>query len=228
MKRQIVTLPLSLMRVTSIDWDIDWRGAPEAGLTDGNTQVVMNQVPRWVGHLDMTMRDDWLRSWRAHRWQAQGRVGIYRLYMFDPLGFNLQAIVGRAVAETGIPFATGERFSSGSGFSPNVYLEAAAAASAGDTYVTVTCTDADLVPAPGQIMSAGDWPMGVVSVEANGDDTYTLGIQMPLRADMAAGDLVSCMATGLFEVDDDLAGAAPYGKLNRSAFSVSFREVLNR
>ncbi|MDO6587698.1 hypothetical protein Q4543_19485 [Salipiger sp. 1_MG-2023] len=213
--------------MTSIDWDIDWRGAPEAGLTDGNTQVVMNQFPRWVGNLEMTMRDDFLRSWRAHRWQAQGRVGAYRIYMFDPLGFSAQVLLGRAAVAGGIPFSTGETFSTGMGFAPNVYLEAEAA-SAGDTCVTVSCSEADLVPVPGQIMSVGDWPFGVVSVESTGATQYRLGVQMPLRADIADGDLVSCLATGLFEVDDDLAGAAPYGKLNSSTFNIAFREVLNR
>jgi hypothetical protein len=226
--RPTITIPFSLLKATSIEWDIDWRGQPPSDRTDGSTQVVFNAFPRWVGSLDLRLTRDFVRHWRALHWAAQGRVGIYQIPMFDPVGFDQVGYFGKSYVRSGVPFSSGQRFSSGYGFAANATVEASAPASIGASEITVKTTDADLVPRVGQIMSANDWPMGITSVTDNGDDTYTLGIQMPLRAAISSGDLVRCMARGLFEVANDREGSPVYDIRKLSETSITFREVLSR
>lgn len=228
MNRPIITVPYAIMRASRIDWDIDWRGQPGNDRTDGSTQVVFDAFPRWIGTLDLVLARDLARQFRAMRWQAQGRVGIYRLYMVDPMGFNLQAAVGGEAIAAGVPFSSGARFSTGQGFHPSTVVLTSAAAEAGASEVQVTTADPTLVPVPGQIMSAGDWPFAVTAVSENGGNIYTLSVQMPLREEIASGAMVNCVASGLFEVSDDLAGALSYDTTLVGRSSISFREVLNR
>lgn len=228
MNRTIIDIPYSLMRLTAVEWDIDWRGQPPSDRTDGSTQVVYNAFPRWVGTIDLTLSGDWIRHWRGLHWAAQGRVGVYRIPMIDPVGFSQLDYFGPSYTRLGVPFSSGARFSSGYGFAPNATIEAAAPAAAGATEITVTTTDPALVPKFGQILSAKEWPMGVTGVIDNGDDTYTLTIQMALREAIAAGDLLKCVAIGRFEVTEDRAGSPGYDANRISRPSITFREVLSR
>ena len=83
------------MRMAQVNWDIDWRGQPSAERSDGSTQVVNNAFPRWVGSPRVVLNSGQLAQWRAIRWQAQGRLGIYRVFMVDPHVFNRRAHASR-------------------------------------------------------------------------------------------------------------------------------------
>ena len=73
MQRQVFTVPPSLMRAMHFDWDIEWRGQPASDRTSGNTQIVYNAFPRWVGSPQVLLRNEQIRTWRAFRASAQGR-----------------------------------------------------------------------------------------------------------------------------------------------------------
>ncbi|WP_343502142.1 MULTISPECIES: hypothetical protein [Roseobacteraceae] len=228
MTRPLVTVPEDLIESSSFNWDIDWRGQPGAESTADTTQVVFNRFPRWVGSLDPTLTRELIGRWRALRWSAQGRAGIYRLPMLDPAVFNRLSVLSAQQVQLGNPFSTGSYFSTGSGFYPGPYVEAAESAAAGASEVRLTVPMLGLVPVPGQIISADDWPMGVTYVIPEGGDTYLVGVQMPLRAAITAGDAISLVGIGRFEVTDDLAGRAAYGQHLISTPSIEFREVLAR
>ena len=228
MIRPIVNVPLNLMRMAQVNWDIDWRGQPSAERSDGSTQVVNNAFPRWVGSPRVVLNSGQLAQWRAIRWPAQGRLGIYRVFMVDPHVFNRRAHDVQGSAEAGLPFLTGERFDTGSGFLRAPFVEASKKASAGDTVVTVKVPDDLHMPRVGQILSHDDWPFGVVGVTPTTGQKVELDIQMPLRADIPKGDPVHLLASGLFEVPDASAGNPDYGALPVSRPQLAFREVLNR
>ncbi|HBT01659.1 MAG TPA: hypothetical protein DEB47_17785 [Citreicella sp.] len=223
-----MTIGYHLMRMIQFDWAIDWRGSPSADATSGFTQTVFNAFPRWVGTVGVTLSYGWIGHWRAAMWAGQGRAGIYRLPMIDPAIFNRASVLTAAQMAQGNPFSTGSYFSTGSGFDPGPFIPATEAAAAGATEIRVTTANAALVPVPGQILSADDWPMGVTYVVPEDSNVYRLGIQMPLRAAIAEGAPVRLVAMGRFEVLDDLAGRTPYGFQPSSTPSISFREVLTR
>lgn len=228
MTRPLVTVPLDLLTATEVDWDIDWRGQPGSESTADTTQVVYNRFPRWVGALSLVQPPEIIGRWRALRWSAQGRAGIYRLPMLDPAIFDRAAVLGGMDAELGIPFSTGSYFSTGHGFYAGPFVAAAEAAAAGATELRLTIPEAGLVPVPGQIVSADDRPMGVTCVVDEGGGTYRIGIQMPLRAAISAGDAISLVGIGRFEVLTDMAGRAGYGLNRVSTPGIEFREVLDR
>lgn len=228
MTRPIVTVPFDLLRVMAIDWDIDWRGQPSAASTADTTQVVYNRFPRWVGALSLVHQKAMIGRWRALRWSAEGRAGIYRLPMIDPGVFNRRAVLTAQQAGLGNPFSTGSYFATGSGFYAGPFVEAAEFAAAGATEIRLLIADASLVPVPGQIISADDWPMGVTEVLSEGAGVYAVSVQMPLRAAIAVGDPISLVGIGRFEVLDDLAGRAGYGPRPVSSPAIEFREVLTR
>lgn len=228
MSRRVVTVPYDLLTATEIDWDIDWRGQPGAETTADTSQVVYNRFPKWVGALSLVQPPEIVGRWRALRWSAQGRAGIYRLPMIDPVSFDRERELGSEVASRGNPFSTGSYFSSGSGFYAGPFVEAAAAASAGSEEIVLKISDPALVPKVGQIISADDLPMGITHVIADSESTYRVGIQMPLRAPISAGAAISLVGIGRFEVLTDMAGRGGYGLDRVSTPSIEFREVLAR
>ena len=228
MTRRVVTIGYDLMRVTQVDWSIDWRGSPTAEATNGFRQVVYNQFPQWVGTIALTLTGARLGRWRAAILSGQGRAGIFRLPMIDPALFRRAAVLTAAQLAQGTPFSTGARFSTGAGFDPGPFIAAAEAAEAGASEIRVTTARPELVPVPGQILSADDWPMAVTSVVPEEGSIYRLGIEMPLRAAIAEGDPIRLVAMGRFELLDDLAGRVPYGLSPVSTPTISFREVLTR
>ncbi|ETX26514.1 hypothetical protein [Roseivivax isoporae] len=227
MQRPIVTVPYSMMCALERDWWIDWRGQAEAERVGGGTQVVFNQFPRWMGEMAFSFTAEKSAYWRAIAWAAQGRLGIYRLFMADPLVFIRAKVLPADWIRLGKPFSNDQRFSTGYGFDPGPQVSAAAAAAPGAEEILVTVTDPGLVPKQGQIISADDWPMGVLWVAAEGGDVYRLGVTLQ-RATIAVGDPISLVATGLFEALDDLGSRLAYGKSRTSAPTMTFREVLNR
>ena len=226
MQREIVTIPASLFRELKMTWDIDWRGQPGGQSNTGISQTVYNAFPRWVGQPEVFLNGSAITQWRAIRAQAQGRVGVYRVPMCDPLGFSM-ADTGQSFP-TGIPFSNGQPFSTGFGFAYEPFAVAASAASAGATQIRVDVSAVGVAPKTGQIMSHSEWPFMVTWVTEVSTDVYDIGIQMPLRAAIAVDDPVLMQGVGLFEAIDEGMGNPVYGATQFSTVRLSFREVLNR
>lgn len=218
MQRPIVTLPPGFLKFLQVDWDIDWRGQGLGENTSGGSAVVFNRFPRWVGAPSVFLDGAALAQWRGIRAMAQGRVGLYRLPMVDPVGFE-------AASEDELPFADGTSFASGAGFAAEALGLAALPAEAGAEQIRV---EADVAPRIGQIMSHGFWPFTVTWVQQVSAGVFDLGIQMPLRGEMAAGDLIRLEGVGLFEAIEDGMGRVSYGLDRIAQIKLNFREVLNR
>ena len=224
----IVTLPLDLMVQSVVDWDIEWRGAPDMQTIAGGTVSVVNQMPRWIGRPSLVLTEALIARWRAIRWAARGRVNVYRVQMFDPLVRSRGSFSGASAAfRAGLAFSTGARFSTGSGFAYAPFVLAHAAA-AGAEEIEVTVPDGGVVPGLGQIMSHDDRPFGVTSVTALGGAEYRLTVEMPLRAAIPEGGIVNHIGTGLFKADSDAMGQAAYGPMKVAQPQLSFVEYLNR
>lgn len=222
MQREIVTIPPNLLRVLSVDWDIDWRGQSLGDVNSGAGATVYNAFPRWTGSPSIVLAEQEITQWRAIRAQAQGRVGIYRMEMCDPIGFASSELY-----PSGVPFSNGEVFSTGVGFAYNPSCQAVNAAVRGATEIRIDVAG-HAAPVVGQIMSHDDWPFVVTWVALVSGEVYDLGIQMPLRAAIAADDLINLRGVGRFEVADPRAGNPAYGLQRVSRIQLSFREVLTR
>ncbi|MGY9046059.1 hypothetical protein P775_14270 [Puniceibacterium antarcticum] len=209
MNRKIINIPPDLIRFTSVDWDIDWRGQSIGG-NDGVDQVVFNRFPRWIGSPDMVLPGPQAARWRGIRAAAQGRSHVLRVPMIDPVAYDRLANVPRDVRERGLPFSTGERLSTGYGFTYDAAVNAVGDAPKGAELLQVR-QGTHLRPVVGQIMSAADLPFIVTSVRDLGAGDLELGVQMPLRAAIKAGDRVSLCGWGLFELAGDMSARPEYG-----------------
>ena len=228
MQRHLVTVPASVFRLSTVDWDIDWRSQMSGEANDGNTQTVFNAFPRWVAEPQLALAGEMLRQWRAIRLRAQGQVGILRIIMTDPVGFDPAAVgVDQAWLETGVPFDTDQPFSTGQGFEFDPFVMADAAAPAGAEVIRVLVSDMT-VPAVGQFLSHDDWPFVVTSVTPVSGGAYELGVQMPLRRAIPSGAAIQMRATGLFEMVNPRGGNPSYGLDFVSRPSIALREYLNR
>ncbi|OWU77598.1 hypothetical protein [Marinibacterium profundimaris] len=226
MSRPVVTVPYALMRMTQVDWWIDWRGQGSER-NDGNTKTVYNRAPIWRGQFSLALPGAFAGEWRATHWAAEGRRGLYRLYMVDPILFDRNATLAAAFVNAGIPFSDGATFGDGTGYEPGPLALADAGAAPGASSIVVEIPDPALVPVRGQILSADDWPMGVISVEALGGIRYRIGVRMQ-RATIAAGDPIALVGTGLFEAEEDDASRMSYGLGRIARPEVTLREALNR
>ncbi|MFC4668920.1 hypothetical protein ACFO5X_10175 [Seohaeicola nanhaiensis] len=229
MDRQIITVPRELMRVMNSSWDIDWRGQSMGETTGGMNRTVFTAFPRWMGAPSLYLRRETILSWRALKLAAQGQVNIYRLSMIDPIGFDFQgAVWGAGIGAEGIPFDEGVTFDEGVGFDFQPTCTAVNGAAAGATQLRVNITPAGIVPRVGQIMGHGDWPFAVVAVSMVSAGVYDLRIQMPLRAAIAAGDMILHEGVGLFEVAEEGGGDLSYEFKHEARPVFRFREVLTR
>ena len=219
MQRPIVTLPAGFLKFLQVDWDIDWRGQGLGENTGGGSSTVFNKFPRWIGAPAIFLEGAELAQWRGIRAMAQGRLGIYRLPLVDPIGF-----CGASGAEQ--PFADGTSFASGEGFAAEPLCFAAKAAGRGAVQIRVTGLDA--APRIGQIMSQGLWPFIVTWVMEVSAGVYDLGVQMPLREALAAGDPIRLEAMGLFEAVEGGMGRVAYDVSRAAQVKLNFREVLSR
>lgn len=221
MERPIVTLPQDFLRFLNVDWDIDWRGQGLGETTGGGSATVYNKFPRWVGSPTIYLKGTALAQWRAIRATAQGRLGIYRLPMLDPVGID----PGQAGAIETL-FDDGAGFDSGTGFADQPLCFASMAADPGAEQIRVE--NAAVAPVAGQIMSHGHWPFVVTWVSEVSAGVFDLGVQMPLRAGIAIGDPIQLQGEGLFEAVEGSMGRPSYGVTRLSTLTLNFREVLNR
>jgi hypothetical protein len=230
-ERPIVTVPRSLMRVTAVDWDIDWRekGAREA--TDGSMQTVIAAAPRWVGTVPLRLTPETILAWRAIRDEARGRTGLYRLPLVDPLGINLAAgHIPAALRNLGVPFSTDERFLTGQGFSYLPAVELVAAAAPGDRVLILRDLGFGHPLRVGMFLSHNDWPIRITSrTEIEDDDGPLVEVTVApfLRNAIPAGALIEMAATGIFEVTDG-SGNPAYDLSRISTPTLNVQEWLNR
>jgi hypothetical protein len=224
MERPIITVPQGFLRATNFDWDIDWRGQPPSDRTSGVTQTVVNAFPRWVGSPQIYLRGALIGQWKAIRGSAQGRVGIYRVPMCDPVGFALSE--AGTVPADGLTYSDGNLFDNDKGFTFNPVCEAVTRADAGAEKVRVSSPT--VAPKQGQIMSHDDWPFEVSWVQEVSAGTYDIGVQMPLRSTIYAGDTVNLQGVGRFEAVEEGMGNPSYGSGRVSTPRLQFREVLTR
>lgn len=220
MDRPLVTVPRDLMRVTAVDWDIDWRerGASREA-TDGSQQLVIGGAPRWVGTAALALRPQDILRWRAIRDTARGRTGLYRIPMVDPIGFSATGLGSHG-------FSTGEPFSTGEGFADRPVLEAVAPSAAGATEVRVVSRAPAVPLKAGMFLSFGDWPVRITAVLTEGG-VITLTVAPFLRTAIAEGELIDLEAFGIFEVPDG-SGNPGYGLSRVSEPSLTLREWVNR
>jgi hypothetical protein len=230
MQRPLITVPPALMRGRDFTWDIDWRGQGAGVMTEGTTKTIYAGFPRWVGSPQVTLHGETLLAWRALRARGNGRRGIYRVPMVDPVGF-LPADAG-ATAQTaarGVPWSDDALFSDGVGFLFDPFVLAALDAAAGARTVRVdTSSASDMVPKAGQIMSHDDWPFMVVGVRHITGTVYDLTVEMPLRAAISAGAEIKLRAYGRFEAMEEDMGAPSYGLTRVATPRLTFMEVLAR
>lgn len=223
MKRPIITIPPNLLRHLDCNWDIDWRAQSSGESNAGTTQIVNNAFPRWVGSPKIHLHNTAISQWQALRAQAQGRVGIYIVKMFDPIGFGVQNPF-----PNGVLHSTGEPFSTGNGYEYDPVCTAEANAAPGSTQIRINVAGIGVAPNIGQIMSHDDWPFVVTWVMQVSANVYDLGIQMPLRSRIYAGDLINYRGRGRFEAVEEGMGNAAYEHRKFSRPTLQFREVLTR
>lgn len=227
MKRDIITLPRSIMRLLSCDWTPDWRGQSLGDTSDGVSTAVYNAFPRWTGSPTVYLRREAIFQWRAIRASAQGRRHIYRVPMVDPLGFDWQSAAGQ-LGSSGVSFSGGQSFANGVGYAyvPVALAVGAFAAGAGEITLDVSLTG--VAPKVGQIMSAADWPFMVTSILSQNGTQYSVTIEMPLRAPLADGDPIRLEGVGLFEAVEEGMGNPVYTRNHVARPQMKFQEVLNR
>lgn len=223
MQRQLITVPASLFKPTDFSWDIDFRSAKLDQDLDGGDEVQLSSFPRWIGSPTLVLSDHEIAAFRAIRWHAMGRAGVYRIRMFDPI---MAVPLG---PDNGVPFSTGERFSTGKGFAFDPFYTCTKAASIGADVLRVSVPADGPAPRPGQIVSdQSDWPIGITSVTQVSGTQYDLTVKPNLRAAIASGDQISMEATGRFVSLGDTVGNPSFGTSLVSRPKLEFREYLLR
>ncbi|EBA08952.1 hypothetical protein [Sagittula stellata] len=230
MQRPIVTLPPAFLRVLNVDWDIDWRETSLGDFNEGTTRTQFSGFPRWIGAPKVKLGRAQLGQWRAIRAMAQGRRGIYRIRMDDPAVFPISATgAGGTVIAQGKPSAAGNLFTNGRGWEYAPFALAAGDHAAGAEAIRVDVTSCNgFVPVVGQIMSHASWPFQVTYVRARGGAVFELGVQMPLRAAIAQGDILQLRGVGVFEAAESGMGRIDYDRSHRAMPELRFMEVPGR
>lgn len=224
MSRTIIDVPRRLMRVTQVNWWIDWRGQSAGGTNAGTDQVVYNRFPQWVGSPEVLLRDEAILSWRAVMLSARGRVGVFRVPLMDALSYA-PSLHGHH--PNGRPFSNDRRFSTGQGFAYVPFANVITGGAAGATELLVDDAGAHKPLRPGIFVSHDDWPYAVTSVVP--EDGYKLiTVEMPLRAEIPSGSNLDLDARGLFVAETDTMGNPEYGKKLRATPRGQFKEWLNR
>lgn len=226
MERPIITVPRALVRDMQMTWRPEWRGQ-EAGVSiGGNPLGVVNAFPRWIGDVRFPLHQAQIRRWRAVQAQGQGRLGIYRMWINDPVAFSWTTAAGSR-ARTGLPFGNGQYTATSQGVAFTPMALTVGAVQAGATEFRIDVSPCGIAPVEGQIMSHDDWPFTVTWVQPVSGTIYDIGVQM-LRPAIADGGIIHMQAFGRFELRDERQGDPSYDASHHSVVSVSFQEVLRR
>lgn len=229
MTRQIITTPTNFLRLSTVEWDIDWRGQSTSEFNSGITRTVHRGFPRWIGNSSFSLYRSDIAIWNAIRDTAQGRWGMYKIRMVDVASFNLYDVGTTTEIEQGKQTDEGNYFSNGYGTEYEPFALADAAASAGADEIRVDTTSCGgLVPAQGQIMSHNWWPFRVSWVRPVSGNVYRLGVQMPLREAIADGQVILMRGVGLFEAAEEATGVAGYGTDRFTRAQMRLVEVIGR
>ncbi|WP_299558729.1 hypothetical protein [uncultured Sulfitobacter sp.] len=212
------------MRVTKVNWWIDWRGQSAGSGNDSTEQIVYNRFPRWIGSPEVLLRGDAILQWRAHMMAARGRVGLFRVPMMDALSYA-PSLHGHN--PDGLPFSTGKRFNTGKGFGYAPYATNLTAAVAGATSLEINDDNAPRPVRQGVYISFNDWPYVVTSVSQDGG-TKVITVETPLRENIPAEAMIDLDAKGIFIADTDTMGNPEYGKDLKANPTASFVEWINR
>lgn len=229
MTRPMVTVPQSLLHQIDLDWRIDWRGQSAGEFNSGVSGTHYAGFPRWVGAPSFFMNAGELRKWRAISAHARGRTSVYRVRMFDPVAFDMDAAGASAtVIATGKTTTDGNYFTNGKGWEYDPFCLCETAAEKGATTLRVDVASCnDVAPVEGQIMSVDLWPFTVTSVLPVGGTVYEIGISMALRTDVAVGRYIKMRGEGLFELIDGTGNPA-YNANRFSRPQMEFVEALAR
>jgi hypothetical protein len=216
MDRAIIDIPRVMLLATTCDWDIDWRGQ-SAGSGSNSEQIVYNRQPRFIGSPTITLLPEMIPHWRALRARVQGRVGVWRVPMIDPLGFE---------QSRGAWVADWAAYLSGYYVEDRPQILCAEAADAGATTLLV---DERMASAPvgiGAYLSHDDWPFVVTDRVQEG--VYArLSVQM-LRRPIALGAAIDLEARGVFIGSSDTMGLPEYGLGRTSGPKLDFVEWITR
>lgn len=206
MTREIITIPLSLMRAIRVDWDIDWRSKSAGASNDGNAQIVSAGIPRWRGAPTLRLYGDLVGQWQAYRAAAQGRRHVYRIPMLDPTGYDL----GRRLPHT-VSWRDGSVFAEGPGFALEPIYRNIGYAAVGATEIVIRDSGRPQPVSPGQIVSYDDWPVRIISVIRNADGDAVCGVAPAIRRAIPSNAIIQAIGTGLFQSTDDAAGRVAVG-----------------
>lgn len=226
MERPVITVPRDLLRQTDMNWRIDWRGQESGTTIGGNPIGVVNAFPRWIGEANLSLHRDAVRRWRAVVGQAQGRLGVFRLPINDPVGFNWKGAAG-ALAANGAQLDNDQYLTTGNGIAYVPMALAVGSVSAGATEFRVDVSPCGIAPVDGQIMSADDWPFMVSWVQPVSGTLYDIGVQR-LATSIEDGGVINMQGHGRFEMRDEGQGNAAYGPDRHSTPTLAVQEVLRR
>jgi len=215
MERPIVNLPTALCRLTGVDWFPNWREQSAGTGTGGRRNIVLGALPRWEGAVPVVLPPSLIGQWRAMLLTLRGQTGILRVRMFD-------RAVSLATEGAPVGFDDGAFFDDGAGFDSFPVALALRDAPAGASVIDIDETGVAVPVAVGQILSHGDWPFAVTSRQPLGGGIVRLGVAMPLRAAIPAGDPVDLIGAGLFELAET-GGVPAYGldRVTRPALRLS-------
>lgn len=217
MTRSIIDFPLPLLRLTAVNWDINWGGTGGGADLAGGDQTVISQFPRFVAEIGLRYERAAVGHWRALRAKLQGRTNALRIRMVDPATMDS---VGFAIDSDLSAWLSGHYIE------PRPQVPCVAAVSAGATSIIV---DERLAVAPIQVgahLSYGDWPFIVMDRSGSGADVV-LQVEM-LRVGIPANGMIDLIPRGIFLANDPSQGAVAYGQQQRVALQMQFSEWITR
>lgn len=215
--RTIIDVPRVFLRAAAIDWAIDWRGQSAGDDTGGGDQVVVSGFPRFVGSLPLVLPRAMVGHYRALILQAQGRIHALRVPMIDPVSYQAGGAAWRVHWDA---YLAGQ------------YVEArpkvvtVAAASAGDTTITVDERPLRQPVPVGAFLSYADWPFAVLS--KSGPEAARVLTVARLAVDIPSGAQIDLAARGVFLLPSGLSGQVGYGVTGAATPELSLTEWITR
>jgi hypothetical protein len=218
MIREIIDVPEFLIRATSFNWDIDWRGQSAGADTGGGEQIVVNRFPRWTGSPTIALRRAAIPLWRTLRARARGRQNAWRIPMIDPLTTPWRRDSDWA--------SDWQAWNAGQLVEDRPQIPITAAALAGDATLAVDETVAPAPVAVGAVISYADWPMLVTGRSGAGALTL-LEVEM-LRVAIPLGAMIDLIPRGIFLAAGDAMGNPAYDRSPIARIELSFNEWITR